>query len=498
MPAVRNIRGLGGTKPIPVYVFIPPNYGALHKITVTRADGTTDNITDIIFKGTVKDSVNENIGNFSFIIDNSSEAYTNVWTGNEIVRFYCDYATSATTLRFRGRIEKVSYPNNTVKIVGRSEALNLLNLLVTYSTTGETSAILKSLFDNFATDYTYTNASTSTTTMTVNWYQKPMLECIVELCNKSGFDFYIDCNLDAHYFESGSVKNTTEAAVHGSNILSIDDFGRDLSLVRNKVTVQGTDLAGLLILWTESSTDATYGINSALGVRHKIIADENVNSVNQAESRAEAELAVALEPVYEGEAECIELATIQPGEQIKVSAPYSSLPPNSYTINSFEHDIVKRTTRLNINKIPLDVQNIIKRTKQWGALESASKPSSYDEYASEMEYSWNIGFSSDSGSHSDTEISGGFLKTDGSASGIWESDFNEIDANASAVVLRVKGEKLSPTKIFVSLDGGTTYRQIYGENVPAVQVLTSGSNLKLRVYFGSADTEIEGLSLLYK
>ena len=71
MSPVRNIRSIGRTKPIPVYVWIPPTYGAKHKITVTRSDGTIDDVTDIISKGELIDGATDTIGRFSFEIDNS-------------------------------------------------------------------------------------------------------------------------------------------------------------------------------------------------------------------------------------------------------------------------------------------------------------------------------------------------------------------------------------------------------------------------------------------
>ena len=160
-------------KTIRPFIWIPPTYSTLYKIEITRSDETTDDITDVIYEGEVLDSVTDTIGSFSFLIDNSSEVYTGVWTGNEIIRIYMDYATSATTSRFRGRIEKVSYQDNKIRIIGRSESSKLLDITVTKAYSNiETSVILKALFDAYATDFTYTNINTSTTSITVNWYQK--------------------------------------------------------------------------------------------------------------------------------------------------------------------------------------------------------------------------------------------------------------------------------------------------------------------------------------
>ena len=487
---VRNIRGIGSRKPIPVYIFIPPVYGAKHKITVTRSDGTIDNLTNIIYKGEVKDGVTETIGGFSFEVDNSSGTYNGLWKGNEIVKLYLDYSTSATTLRFRGRIENVSYQNNRIKIVGRSETLKILEVNVNYSVTAETSTILKSLFDSYATDFTYANVTTSTTTATVNWYQKPMFECIQELCRVAGFDFYIDANLDAHYIEIGSVKNTTEAVVHGMNILSIDDFGQDYSLIKNKVIVEGQDIEGLPLISSSTSTDPSYGMSSDLGKRESIVKDENVTTQTQAEERAASELAFSLNPNTVGEAICMGLATIQPGEQIKISAPDSNLPPANYTIVSYKHTFggFMKTT-LVINKEAIKLQRILR-----DRIATDKKINVKNLYG--MDYSWNFDFESDSGTHSNTEIIGGVLKTDGSADGTWTSDLLELDSDVTGVELKLNGSSLARTKGFLSTNGGVSYRQIYGTG--SSLTIQSGRKLKLQIIFVSANTQVEGLALLYK
>lgn len=194
---------------IPVHVWIPPIYWALPKIEIIGNDETAYDITDYILDGEIVDGVTDTIGSFNFTIDNSSQIFQGKWNGNEILNFYCDYDTTATTKRFRGRIEKVNYTENTIKITGRNDSLKLLKLSVTKASLNtETSIILTELFNTYATDFTLTNINTSTSNVTVNWYQKPLFECIQELCQTSGFDFYIDKNLDVHYFESGSVRKS--------------------------------------------------------------------------------------------------------------------------------------------------------------------------------------------------------------------------------------------------------------------------------------------------
>ncbi len=81
---------------------MPPIYSANYKVVVEREDGTLDDITDILLSLKIEDGVTQGIGNFEFEIPNPNETYSDVWNGMEIFRFYCDYASEATTLRFRG------------------------------------------------------------------------------------------------------------------------------------------------------------------------------------------------------------------------------------------------------------------------------------------------------------------------------------------------------------------------------------------------------------
>ncbi len=489
--AVRNLRSIGQRKPIPIYVWIPPTNGAKHKITITRDDGTIDDITNIIYKWDVNDGATETIGKFTFEVDNSSGDYTNIWKGNEILKVYMDYDTTATTLRFRGRVENASFQNNNVKLVGRSESLKLMtvNVNASYSKI-ETSVILKDILDNYASDFTYTNVDTSTNNMTVNWYQKPLFECIQELCKGASFDFYIDPDLDANYFSTGSRKNITEAVVHGMNIISVDDFGNDYSQVKNKVIVEGKDIEGLPLISSSKSNDAALGVDSSLGKRELLVKDENVTTSTQAQERANSELNFSLNPNKVGEVECMGLATIQPGEQIKISAPDSNLPPGNYTVISYRHEFNGYLkTVLVINKEAIKLQKILR-----DRISKDTKVNVKNIYG--MDYTWNFDFSSDSGDHSDTQITDSVLKTNGAASGTWTSELLEIDSDLVGVEMRTTGSSLAGVKGFLSTDGGIRYTQIYGTG--ASVSTPTGKKIKIKMALASAETQISGVVLLYK
>lgn len=471
------------------FIWIPPTYSALYKIEITRSSGATDDITDVIYEGEVLDGVTDTIGSFSFLIDNSSETYTGVWTGNEIIRIYINYATSATTARFRGRIEKVSYQDNKIKIIGRSESAKLLDITVTRSYSNiETSVILKALFDAYATDFTYTNINTSTTSITVNWYQKSFWECVQELCHSASFDCYIDASLDCHYFESKTINNANECVVHESNLIEVGDFAYDQSLVKNKVIVYGVDIGNMPLIYTaEDETSQT-----RYGLKELIIKDENITTRTQAKERADYELARSKDSPLIGEVVTLGLATIQPGERIRISAPYSNLNPNYYQILSYKHEFNGfMKTILNIEKESKKIYHIIKdRISTEKKLTETPNPN-------EMGYSYIWDFNSDSGTHSDTEITDGVLKTtSGNSTGTWISELVELEDQFTAIESRIRGSSLAGMKVFLSIDG-RSYQQIGGLGAVS-QTIVTGIDLRVKIEIYSENTQIDSFGILYK
>jgi len=496
---VKNLLSIGKIKPIPIYIYIPPEEDAMYKITVERKDGTIDDITNLLLLGEtneVTDSINDKIGSFTFTLDNSDESRTNIWEGNETLRIYLDYDTTATTLRFRGRVEKVNYPNNQIVLVGRSEALDMMNIYVNYSTTDETSNILKYLLNTYATRYTQSNINVSTKSIAVSWVQKTLFECIQELCNASAFDFYVDCNLDVHYFESGSVENNTDCAVHNLNIFSIDDFGKDYSVIKNRVIVQGGSTIGLPIVWTAESEDESYGVGSNVNVKEYVVKDQNLTTIESLMDRADAELLLSLNPHLVGECEAKCLATLQPGEKVFISAPYSNIEPQKYTISQYKHKFMGITsTILTINKEPIKIQRVLKNQ----GINPSMNAQIID--CEGFKYSLFYDFSQTSeGTFITSRILNNILVPFNSSSGTWFSPVYNTRSPISSLKVFLSGDNIVNCKVFVSLDGGTLFTQLWGNGAntdPEGFNIPTGRNIQIRIDIADSNTQIKGVSLLY-
>jgi len=156
-----------------------------------------------------------------------------------------------------------------------------------------------------------------------------------------------------------------------------------------------------------------------------------------------------------GEITSMGLATIQPGEKVAISAPFSNLPPNHYKILAYKHDFEGfMRTILTIEKEPKKIYHVMRdRINKEENLSEKENPN-------EMRYSWIDTFDADSGTHSDTEITDGRLKLQSGSTGNWVSEVNTVSLEVSSCEIRVKGDALPGTQYFVSTDNGNETRKI--------------------------------------
>jgi len=482
-------------KKIPVYSWIPPVTDPLFKIEIVGdgGSGTAYDVTDIIHSGEILNGVTDTIGNFKFVIDNSEETYTDIFALYDEVNLYMDYATTATTLRFKGLIEKVSKAENTIIVTGRSTASKVMGITVTKQYTDEyTHDILLDLISSYTSGVTTTNLDTTESTdqqITISWNQKSFWECVIELCSRAGYDCYIDQNYDMHYFVNGTRNNTTEIILHDQNLFETGDFAPDLSVVKNRIIVYGAKIENMQIIATAEDLDS----QTAYKVKELIISDSTILTTAQAQARADYELAATKDPPIVGEVSSYGLPTLYPGERLRISDPQNGIAPNYYTIQKFSHKFSNdepMTTIVTITKETSTLPRILKKRIVYEAQATEF------ENINELRQSWIFDFNTDSGTHSGTEVSEGFLKTDGGASGTWISDDNEVTTDITACELRVNGDALPGTTYSISVDGGIVWQTI----TPSVLLTPnpSGKTLKIKVELNSATTNVDSLMLLYK
>jgi len=478
------------------YIWIPPANHPIYKIKITRHDGTVDDITDYLTEGDVTLGATEVIGDFSITFDNSNEDYTDVYSGGEIVEIFMDY-NDGTTRIFKGIVDKVGYNKTeegfmTVTLSGRHYAEKLLAITVTQQYTNtEASEILKDLFDKYTSEFTYNNVNTTSVSLTVNWYQKPFWDCVVELCNAVNFDAYIDDDLDCHFFESGSIENTTEAIVHDDNLLSVDGFGKDNTEVANRVIVYGQNIEDLpLIAFAEDET-----AQNALFIKEKIITDNNITTMTQAQERAEKELERLKESINRGDVTAYPgLPLLNPGEKIMISDPIDGLT-GYYKVISFNHSFSETglTTKVTIEREKITAGKLFKeRISTEQNIADISNPF-------EMRYSWNFTFDDDSQieTHDDTETREGFLVVvQNKAKGIATTISKTTPINVTQVQLKVKGNNIIGTTYLISADNGLNWTTIIPDAKETIG--SPGNSLKLKIKLNNSSTEIDSIAILYR
>lgn len=487
--AVRNIRTIRPR------VWIPPVYTTNWRMTIERSDGSVDDITDIVTRAEIVDGVTEGIGSFHIEFPNPNETYTGVYTGMEIFRYYSEYSSGTpSTLTFRGRVEKPSYKNSTVILDGRSEARFVVDKDVTKEYIGvDASTIVLDLFSTYGESrFTTTNVAASTSVLiTVSWKEKAFNKCMEDLCVATGYDWYIDHSLDVHFFESGTRQNPDDAIVHENNLLDVGDFADDVTFVRNEVRVYGANFEGVQVLYTarDTTSQGTYGVQVLK------INDDNITTYEQAVTLGDALLADSINPPKIGEVKGFILATIQPGESIRLSAPYDNLPFNYYVMRSYRHEFdvdVGFSTTITINREPRKFHRAYKER-----VEAENRQQDTSSNPEGLDYSYTFLFDTDEGTHDDTIITNGVLTLQtGATSGSWVSGIRTTSTNVNRVYVHATGQTLNGVTIEVSANSGVSYQTIPLKTLTNITTAT-GTGLVVRVTISDTSTQIDGLSILY-
>lgn len=487
---VRNLRGIGGIKPIPGHIFIPPKFSPVAKFEIVTSSNTYD-ITEAIEECSWTDGATEGIGDFEFKIIDPIKTLSNNVINYSSIKIYLDYGANATTLKFKGKIERSGREDYLFVISGRSEGIIVMGKNINYSATNiKKSEALKEIIQSHFPTVSITNIEENTELITMAYSEIPFQEVVNEL-NGNDFAFYIDPEGVANYFEKSSRKNLTEAVVEGQNHISTAEFTSDSEETVTKIRVYGKETGGLpLISTSNSSTELTDGID-----KEDIIQDDSLTNIEQTQERADNAYLLNKSIPKIGSITSFMLPTISPGEQIKMFVPMDNMDPAFYNVASYTHTYPNFNTTLNVQQKRLDIPKIFSKSKAFESKISGNLN------PNDMDYTLLYDFSEDSGIHDGTkiDITTKTLKTDGSPTGIWTSD--QIDSrsgeNINSVEVRVSGNNLEELRVFLSFNGGLTFTSAYlpsGE-LPDVPV---GNTIIVRVFIHDVETVVDAVGVYYK
>lgn len=493
--AVRNIRGIGRTKPIPVLHFIPPRFNLIYKLELVSPTETID-ITKLIVEGEFTDGVTSTIGSFNFKILDPSNTNSGKIDEFDTVNLYLDYGSTATTLRFSGKIErKANVEYAFLELSGRSVALNVTGINVTYDSSGSKarSVILKEIVDKYFSGVISTaNIEDDLTEVEKNYSEMPFWDVVEDLCDDGGRDAYISPSLVMNYFLKGSRDSTTEAIVERVNLINPIEFAKDTEELVTKVRIYGQKKGGIPIIATsDSDTTITKGITKELKI-------DNANIATQDQAKAFADWKFERNKVLPtlGAVQSLMLPTIAHGERVRIFSPTNNIPPVFYEINSYTHSFSKSgapKTIVNIKKPRLNIPEILKRNIQF------QTETTEGDNPNEMEFSIIYDFTTETGgTKSNVQITDGVLKTTaGNSAGTWISPPITIPTRATAIESRMTGDSLASTQFFVDMTGSNVFTQIAGPNTTAKTIAT-GKKVQIKLALNSANTQIRSVGLLYK
>ncbi len=316
------------------------------------------------------------------------------------------------------------------------------------------------------------------------------------MVDKSGFDLYIDVDDDVKFFEQESKINLINSIVQGQNLISLNNYGINNSNVYNKISVYGKEENNIILLKTEENTTS----QTTLWRKDLIISDSSLISMSDIQDRADMELSNNIKRTAGGNAVCLGMIEIRPGDLIEVSVPYAGAT-GSHVVSGFTHTFsnsVGFRTSIDLTRRQTSLETLFKEgiDAQRSLIPSINLNS--------MKNSYTVFFNEDPTlvTHTNTEIVNDKLQLiSGQNTGI--ATFNRLlaDENVTQCELRIvtnyPQNQLSSYK--VSNDNGVTWETI---TVGVVHIFNStGNKLKFKINFvGDATTRpaFDMICVLYK
>ena len=467
-----------------IFIWIPRQQTTKYNITING-----ENVTEFLVNSAFTKATTSQVGNFSLSLENSTDYFTDRYSNGNEVMLYLDFA-NGDTVRFRGYIESMGsslVKNYTYDISGRHVAGKLVDRTVTKSFTDTAvSDILTSIITEFAPEFSFDNVDSLSTTLSVNWEGKPFWDCVIDLCNVSKYDCYVDDDSDFHFFNK--INNEEEAIVWSDNLVSFDRIGFDSMDIINKVRVQGVK-AGLPIIVTVEDLDS----QQLSWVKEKVVKISSIDTVEEATELAESLLA---NQQINGKSVAGILPSLKPADTIWISIPDQQIH-NRYKISKFTHRFPSEKTECVIQKestfetiIKASVDNIV-------GLEQLDNPNN-------MEHSINFDFENEVTTNmilNKTVLSDdGWLQIEsGESAGDWSNETIDTDEDVSSVEFRIIGQNLQDTTFEVSTDGGNNWDDIVRNTQLSVTVPGKGIKFKVNMNNPSGTTaRIDSLAILYK
>lgn len=492
-----------------IFIPIPKARNTNVIVGITPDGGSEADVTGRVIESSwVKPTTTGN-GTFKCKISNASGQYSDSWNKGDTIKFYADntgQGTGTPRLQFYGRIDYIkdslSAEGQFLELEGRHIGYLSTETLICHSATSTDPAqILKDVMDKYLVAYgfTYTAVASTSITIDVEWNYKNFWDCINELCQRAGFDAYIDNDLDMHFFEANSVLNEMEAIAEKYNFLKMEDWGTDDYYERTRVIVVGQDDTQLPIVYTAISE------GEGTSLREIFVKNASANTEDKCKDIAEAKLAEYSNRAPQAVAETFGLETIEPGENVWIVVPRQKIY-GQYKILQITHLFGAKhggwRTKSLIEQEIGGTEQILKLSKQ------ETRDITQAENPNKLNFSYNHTYddTTKTQSQSGTSITNGKLivLTQAGLEGTWISTRKIADDNVTKVEMRAKGKDIKDSEFYFSLNNGSTWEQVdYDDMGTLITPASIGRNIVLKVIlkraygWGYLMPELDSLVLLY-
>ena len=489
----------------PGHIFLPQyGYVASWKITVTDpVSGTVWNITNYIIGDGKITWYSKALAYVNLKLINDDGRWLDLWDGGETVEIWAEYADTITPSNkmFKGKLDSILFScgsdGYTATIKARQvPELSDIKIITQFYNSTCSDAVKNIVASDYSSYLTTTGVENSATTITTTFNNMAGIQTFSTMVDKSGFDLYIDVDDDVKFFEQESKINLINSIVQGQNLISLNNYGINNSNVYNKISVYGKEENNIILLKTEENTTS----QTTLWRKDLIISDSSLISMSDIQDRADMELSNNIKRTAGGNAVCLGMIEIRPGDLIEVSVPYAGAT-GSHVVSGFTHTFsnsVGFRTSIDLTRRQTSLETLFKEgiDAQRSLIPSINLNS--------MKNSYTVFFNEDPTlvTHTNTEIVNDKLQLiSGQNTGI--ATFNRLlaDENVTQCELRIvtnyPQNQLSSYK--VSNDNGVTWETI---TVGVVHIFNStGNKLKFKINFvGDATTRpaFDMICVLYK
>lgn len=458
--------------------------------------GSTD-VTAYVEDSKFDKPVTNGIGKFFIKLKNSNGRFSDLFNPGDTVLWYCDNS-DGTRRRFYGRVdyakEVMKKEGQFLEIDGRHRSYLLGEVRVCYSATDtDTADILREIAGKYAPGFTVNNVATSSgTTMSVEWHYKPFWACVKRLCQRAEYDCRVDDDLDIHYFEENSVINEDEAIVEGQNYIECPEFGVDNFYEKSKVIVMGQDSNGFPLMYTHPP-------NYTGDAREVFIKDTSADTLAKCQAIAKAEYNDKTGRPPQAKIKSHFMETLEAGENVlimlmrqKINAYYKVIQVSD--LFGSRHGGIRNECLIE-KEIIGNEQIMIDRIETENDIQEAPN-------VHKMDQGYNLTFddSSDVESLTDVEIVGKQLKLEsGKTEGTFISKARVASKNVTEGYLLFKGQDLDVSTIYITVDNGLSYQTFTEKTL--TDITTPDINIKIKVVLKSntanPDPRLDGVVFLY-